>query len=246
MAPGGVRVAAHHDHVSMRRQRRRSMPAGGVWRQCAFAAGIETVGPRVVRYRRRAGRRLCVRRRPRTAWRPRRKAVPGESGRQYAPPSWRQKSLSAASSMSLRRGRKLRDATPGRLRRRPQNPASRRWARTPDATFRRQCRAAGDGCSAAGAWRVAGRVTPPGQIAFCTGSIRQVSRNRVRRHAPPDRDDPGRRHDRSAVLPRGLGYLRLLLFLAPAGQLGCGRTPAAVEDPGWRPATLTDWLMAVR
>jgi hypothetical protein len=43
-----------------------------------------------------------------------------------------------------------------------------------------------------------------------------------------------------------LGYLRLLRFLAPAGQLGCGRTPAAVADPGWRPATLTDWPMAVR
>jgi hypothetical protein len=85
-----------------------------------------------------------------------------------------------------------------------------------------------------------------GQIAFCTGSIRQVSQNKVRRHASPDRDDPGRRHDRSAVLPRGLGYLRLLRFLAPAGQLGCGRTPAAVEDPGWRLATPTDWLMAVR
>ena len=41
-------------------------------------------------------------------------------------------------------------------------------------------------------------------------------------------------------------YRRFLRFLAPAGQLGCGRTPAAVEDPRWRPATLTDWLMAVR
>src|SRR5436305_11112279 len=37
-----------------------------------------------------------------------------------------------------------------------------------------------------------------------------------------------------------------LALSRPAGQLGCGRTPAAVEDPGWRPATLTDWPMAVR
>jgi hypothetical protein len=43
----------------------------------------------------------------------------------------------------------------------------------------------------------------------------------IRRH-PPDRDDLGRRHDQSAVLPRGLGYQRLLRFIAPAGQLGCG------------------------
>ena len=58
-----------------------------------------------------------------------------------------------------------------------------------------------------------------------------VSQNRVRRHASPDRDDLGRGHDQSAVLPRGLGYLRLLGFPAPAGQLsqlpgaGGGRRP---------------------
>jgi hypothetical protein len=30
MAPSGVRPLGDHDHVSMRRQRRRSMPAGGL------------------------------------------------------------------------------------------------------------------------------------------------------------------------------------------------------------------------
>jgi hypothetical protein len=42
------------------------------------------------------------------------------------------------------------------------------------------------------------------------------------------------------------GYLWLFRFPAPAGQPGCGRAPAAVEDPGWRSATLTDWPMTVR
>jgi hypothetical protein len=42
------------------------------------------------------------------------------------------------------------------------------------------------------------------------------------------------------------GYLRLLRFPAPAGQLSQRRAPAAVEDRGWRSATLTDWPMTVR
>jgi hypothetical protein len=42
MASCRVRAAVHHDHVSMRRQRRRSMPSGRCMaRQRAFTAGIQ-------------------------------------------------------------------------------------------------------------------------------------------------------------------------------------------------------------
>jgi hypothetical protein len=51
---------------------------------------------------------------------------------------------------------------------------------------------------------------------------------------------------RVLFFPGVWGYLRLLRFPALAGQLGRSRAPAAVEDPGWRPATLTDWPMTVR
>jgi hypothetical protein len=52
--------------------------------------------------------------------------------------------------MPLRQGRKLRHATPDvfTISRRTGREA---LARMPEATFRRQCRTAGDGCSAAGA-----------------------------------------------------------------------------------------------
>jgi hypothetical protein len=37
MASCRARAAARHDHVSMRRQRRRSMPSGGVWGDSALS-----------------------------------------------------------------------------------------------------------------------------------------------------------------------------------------------------------------
>jgi hypothetical protein len=66
-------------------------------------------------------------------------------------------------------------------------------------------------------FRVTGarRVTPPGQIAFCTGSIRQVSQNRGRLHASPDRY-------RSRVRA-----LQILLIRAGVWCAGCRAT-------GWR------------
>jgi hypothetical protein len=153
MASCRVRAAVHHDHASMHRRRRRSMPSARCMaRQRAFTAGIPTIRPRVGRGRRRAGRSLCARGGREPRGRPRRTAVPGGSGRQYAPSSWRQEPPSAASSMPLRRGWKLRHATPDVF------AVSRGIGREgagpgrPEATFRRQCRAAGDGCSAAGAW----------------------------------------------------------------------------------------------
>ena len=133
---------------------------------------------------------------------PWRKAVPGGSGRQYAPPSWRQEPPSAANSMPSRRGRNC-----------------------------------GTSCNATG------------QIAFCTGGIRQVSQNSVRRHASPDRDDLGPCHDRSAVLPRTWGTCGSCAFppgrpawLRPgAGGLACGRAgivvrPAVVSVTAARPS----------
>jgi len=59
-----------------------------------------------------------------------------------------------------------------------------------------------------------------------------LRRGRKLRDAIRDVFTVSRRTGKEAL--RGLGYLRLLRFIAPAGQLGCGRTPTAVEDPGWR------------
>jgi len=56
MASCRARAAVHHDHASMRRQRRRPMPCGRCMaRQCAFTAGIQR-SARIVRCCRRAGR----------------------------------------------------------------------------------------------------------------------------------------------------------------------------------------------
>src|SRR5438034_2346547 len=80
--------------------------------------------------------------------------------------------------------------------------------------------------AAAGASRVAGRVTPSAQIAFCTGSVRRVSHNGGRLHASPDRDDLGRHDDRSADLPRGLGVPAASGVL-PAWPMFCNTGGAA-------------------
>ena len=79
MASCRVRAAARHDHVSMRRRRRRSMPSGRC--MARFTAGIATIGPRVVRCCRRAGRRLCVSGRSGSQARPAvRRVIPSQAG----------------------------------------------------------------------------------------------------------------------------------------------------------------------
>jgi len=49
-----------------------------------------------------------------------------------------------------------------------------------------------------------------------------------------------------AVLPRNWGTCGSCAFPPRQASVPSCRAPAAVEDPGWRPATLTDWPMTVR
>jgi hypothetical protein len=151
MASCRARAAARHDHVSMRRRRRRSMPSGRYMaRPCAFTAGISTISPRVVRCRRRAGRRLCVRRRPRTVW------APSAENR-----SWRTwpAICAAIAAAEVPIGGEL-DALEATAETAARNPDVFTVSRStgkggagpgrPVATFRRQCRSAADGCSCSG------------------------------------------------------------------------------------------------
>jgi hypothetical protein len=147
--------------------------------------------------------------------------------------------------MPLRRGRKLRHAT-RTCSSQPQNRQGGAGPGCPEATFRRQCSSASDGCSCS--WRVmeARRVTPTGRLRSALEAFGRCHRTEAG-HTP---------HRTRMILaaittgvlffPGALAYLRLLRFPAATGQLGCGRAPTVVEDPGWRSATLTDWPMTVR
>jgi hypothetical protein len=232
------------------------MPAGGVWRGSALSRRDPATGPRVVRCCRRAGLRLCVRRRPRTAWAP-----SGGSRSWRIWPAVYAATLAAGApvgdeldALEARVETAARD--PERPRRQPQNRQGGAGPGRPEATFRRQCRSAGDGCSCG--WRVTGggSCNATGQIAFCTGSVRQVSRNGGRLHASPDRDDLGRHDDRSAVLPRGPGVPAALALSRPgrpafpaAGRRRWSKTQGgACDAPSSVPATPAnrgqDWSCA--